>query len=134
LVTFAERLKQLRKENGITMEDLAEEIGTTKSTISRYENNKREPKKHFIEKTAEYFNVSTDYLLGLKNEKSSADKIKKAISDDPELHDVWDKISKRENLQLLFKQTKNLDDSSIRQIIRIIKAIEEDEEKRYNGG
>lgn len=48
LVTFAERLKQLRKENGVTMEKLAEEIGTTKSTISRYENNKREPKKHFI--------------------------------------------------------------------------------------
>ena len=116
------------------MEDLAEEIGTTKSTISRYENNKREPKKHFIEKTAEYFNVSTDYLLGLKNEKSSADKIKKALTDNPELQDVWEKISKRENLQLLFKQTKDMDDSSIRQIIRVIKAIEEDEEKRYNGG
>jgi len=127
LVTFAERLKQLRNETGVTMEDLAEEIGTTKSTISRYENNKREPKKHFIEKTADYFGVSTDYLLGLTNNRSNADKIKKAISDDPELQETWEQIAQRENLQLLFKQTKDLDDKAIKQIIRIIKAIEDEE-------
>jgi len=109
------------------MEDLAEEIGTTKSTISRYENNKREPKKHFIEKTADYFGVSTDYLLGLTNNRSNADKIKKAISDDPELQETWEQIAQRENLQLLFKQTKDLDDKAIKQIIRIIKAIEDEE-------
>lgn len=110
------------------MEDLAEEIGTTKSTISRYENNKREPKKHFIEKTADYFGVSTDYLLGLTNNRSNADKIKNAIYDDKELQETWEQISQRENLQLLFKQTKDLDDDAIKQIIRIIKAIEDEEQ------
>lgn len=128
MVTFAERLKQLRNETGVTMEDLAEEIGTTKSTISRYENNKREPKKHFIEKTADYFGVSTDYLLGLTNNRSNADKIKNAISDDKGLQETWEQISQRENLQLLFKQTKDLDDDAIKQIIRIIKAIEDEEQ------
>lgn len=131
---LSRRLKKLRKEKQISQKDLAKKLNLSPSTIAMYETEKRKPDSETLERMSNYFDVSIDYLLGLTDERSSADKIKKAISDDPELHDVWDKISKRENLQLLFKQTKNLDDSSIRQIIRIIKAIEEDEEKRYNGG
>ncbi|MDI3548175.1 MAG: hypothetical protein PWR10_1827 [Halanaerobiales bacterium] len=67
-----------------------------------------------------------------KNNKNN-DKIKAALSDDPELADFWDKLSEREDLQLLFKQTKDMDPAGVRQIIRIIKAIEEEEEERYNG-
>lgn len=131
---LANRLKKLRKEKGLYQKDVAEDIGLTASAIGFYEQGKRKPDNDTLQKLADYYDVSTDYLLGRTNERSSADKIKKAISDDPELQDAWDQISKRENLQLLFKQTKDMDDSSIRQIIRVIKAIEEDEEKRYNGG
>lgn len=131
---LANRLKKLRKEKGLYQKDVAEDIGLTASAIGFYEQGKRKPDNDTLQKLADYYDVSTDYLLGRTNERSSADKIKKAISDDPELQDAWDQISKRENLQLLFKQTKDMDDSSIKQIIRVIKAIEEDEEKRYNGG
>jgi len=131
---LSRRLKKLRKEKQISQKDLAKKLNLSPSTIAMYETEKRKPDSETLERMSNYFDVSIDYLLGLTDERSSADKIKKAISDDPELHDVWDKISKRENLQLLFKQTKDMDDSSIRQIIRVIKAIEEDEEKRYNGG
>jgi transcriptional regulator with XRE-family HTH domain len=131
---FSDRLKKLRKEKNLYQKELAEHLGVSRPTITQYESGTRKPDNETLGKIADYFNVSIDYLLGRTNERSSADKIKKAISDDPELQDAWDQISKRENLQLLFKQTKDMDDSSIRQIIRVIKAIEEDEEKRYNGG
>lgn len=62
--TFQERLKSLRKEKDITIEKLAEDLGSAKSTISRYENGLREPKKDFLEMLSNYFDVSMDYLLG----------------------------------------------------------------------
>jgi len=64
MATFSERLKLLRLEKEKTLEALAHELGTTKTTLSRYENNKRTPDSDFIKIAADYFNVTTDYLLG----------------------------------------------------------------------
>jgi transcriptional regulator with XRE-family HTH domain len=62
--TFSERLKLLREERNITLDELAEKIHSTKSTLSRYENNKRTPNIEFIERVSNFFNVTSDYLLG----------------------------------------------------------------------
>lgn len=64
MATFGERLLKLRKKSNMTLEELAESVGTTKSTISRYENGMRQPKQDILEAFADFFNVSTDYLLG----------------------------------------------------------------------
>lgn len=124
---LSRRLKKLRKEKQINQKDLAKKLNLSPSTIAMYETKKRKPDSEILERMSNYFDVSIDYLLGLTNERSSADKIKKTISDDPELQDTWEQISKREDLQLLFKQTKDMDETSIRQVIRIIKAIEQEE-------
>jgi len=129
MATFSKRLKKLRKKNKVTLDELAREIDITKTTISRYENEKRVPKMDTVKKIADYFNVTTDYLIGNTDEKKSADKIKKAIAKDPELVSFWDEIAQRDELKLLFKQTKDLEPKTIKQIIRIIKAIEEEEEE-----
>lgn len=65
--TFGVRLNKVRKSRGITLEVLAKSLGTTKATISRYENNKRTADIDFARQVAEYFDVSADYLLGLKD-------------------------------------------------------------------
>jgi len=127
VILLSKRLKKLRKERKLSQKKLAKELNLSPSTIAMYETNKRNPDSETLEKMSDLFNVSIDYLLGLTDERSSADKIKKALTDDPELSDAWEKISKREDLQLLFKQTKDMDESSIRQVIRIIKAIEDEE-------
>ncbi len=64
---FAKRLKELRLEKGLTMKELAEKISTTDATISNWENCINEPKISYLKSIAIYFNVSTDYLLGLEN-------------------------------------------------------------------
>jgi len=64
MATFSERMRELRKEKGISLEKLAEMMGTTKATLSRYENSKRIPNIEFVKELAKIFDVSVDYLLG----------------------------------------------------------------------
>jgi transcriptional regulator with XRE-family HTH domain len=67
--TLSTRLKQLRLEKGLTLEQLAKDLNTTKVTLSRYENSVREPKSDTLKQLSDYFDVSIDYLLGESNEK-----------------------------------------------------------------
>lgn len=64
---FAQRLRELRQSNGLSMKQLAKELNTTDATISNWENEINEPKISYLKAIAVYFNVSTDYLLGLEN-------------------------------------------------------------------
>ncbi len=67
---FAQRLRELRQEKGLSMKQLAKEIGTTDAAISNWENEINEPKISYLKSIAVFFNVSTDYLLGLKTKIS----------------------------------------------------------------
>ena len=58
------RLKYLRTERGENLEKVAEYLNVSIQTISNYENEKRDMTPDTIIKLAEYFGVSTDYLLG----------------------------------------------------------------------
>lgn len=58
------RLKLLRTENGEGLEKIAKYLNVTIQTISNYENEKRDMTPDTILKLANYFGVSTDYLLG----------------------------------------------------------------------
>ncbi len=84
---FHVRLRQLRQNKRMTLDALAKELGTTKTTLSRYENNKRLPDADFIANAALFFNVSTDYILNLTNHPTtvsdflaSADSLPKPLS------------------------------------------------------
>ncbi len=58
-----EKIKELRKEKGLTMKRLGEIVGVSESTISLYESGKRQPDNDMLKKFASFFNVSIDYLL-----------------------------------------------------------------------
>lgn len=65
------RIKELRMEKNIKQEDLARELSVSKSAIGMYERNEREPNNEITLKLSEFFNVSTDYLLGKTNIRKS---------------------------------------------------------------
>ncbi len=65
---FAERLKELRIEKGLSQLKLAREVGVSQSAIKQWENKTREPSGSFIVLLSRYFGVTTDYLLGEKDE------------------------------------------------------------------
>ena len=64
---FAQRLRELRQEKGLSMKQLAKELNTTDVAVSNWENEINEPKISYLKAIAQYFNVSADYLLGLEN-------------------------------------------------------------------
>lgn len=125
---FGSRLKKLRNDFKITQKELANKVGVSRATIAGYETKGKEPPYETLTKLANALDCSVDFLLGNTEELPSTHKIKSALSSDPELADFWDKISKREDLQLMFKQTKDMSPNQVKQIIRIIKAIEDEEQ------
>lgn len=59
-----ERLTRLRKEKKLTQEQLAKNVGITRSALSQYEIGTRSPDYEIVRRIAEYFDVSIDYLVG----------------------------------------------------------------------
>lgn len=64
---FAERLKELRNEKGLTQRALSRETGIPQSSIALWENGSRVPAATAVVVLAKFFGVSSDYLLGLEN-------------------------------------------------------------------
>ena len=64
MLEFKNRLQMLRNKNNFSLDELAERVKLSRMTISRYENGKIEPKLENLQKIAECFNVTVDYLIG----------------------------------------------------------------------
>jgi PAS domain S-box-containing protein len=64
---FKNRLKTLRKEKNLTQNKLAMELNYSRSTIAQYESGIRDPSLNFLIDISNFFNVSSDYLLGRTN-------------------------------------------------------------------
>ena len=64
---FAERLKELREEKGLSIRMLSKEVGYSDVAIGRWESKKQIPNIETLITFAKYFNVSSDYLLGLED-------------------------------------------------------------------
>lgn len=62
--TFGDRLREIRKEQGLSQEEFAKKLGTSKQVLSRYETKQRAPKITIAAAYAEKLNVSLDYLMG----------------------------------------------------------------------
>ncbi len=69
---IGERIKELRKENEITQEELAKNIDVSTSMVGMYETNARKPSYEVLIKIAKYFGVSTDYLLNTEEKLDAA--------------------------------------------------------------
>ena len=61
---FRQRLRQLRERRGLTQRALGELCGLSKNVITHYECGDFGPTAHSLIALADFFNVSTDYLLG----------------------------------------------------------------------
>lgn len=68
------RIRELRESTGMSARKFAEIIGIKYTTYYGYESGAREPGSDFITKIANYFHVSTDYILGIKEKEKPADK------------------------------------------------------------
>ena len=84
---FPERLKQLRKEAGLTQKNIADNFNTSPQSYAQWEKGLRSPSKESLEKLANFFNVSIDYILGNSdiknpNEKSELESLFNQLDDE----------------------------------------------------
>ena len=70
--SFPRTLANLRKEKKISQKEAAASLGISQALLSHYENGLREPGLEFAVKAAAYYDVTTDYLLGITGEKELA--------------------------------------------------------------
>ena len=91
-----ERIKELRLARGLSQVDLADSLGVTKQSVSNWENSNIQPSIDMLMRLANYFSVSTDYLLGMDDR----DYIEATGLDDKELahiRQIIDYIRKKQN-------------------------------------
>lgn len=69
MATFASRLKELREEKGLTQEQLSVRLNVGRSAVGMYEAGKRVPRFETIDKFADFFDVSPDYMRGKVDNK-----------------------------------------------------------------
>ena len=105
-MSIGDRIAELRKNAQMSQFQLAKVLGIGTSTLGMYETDKRKPSPKVLEKMADYFSVSTDYLLGRK-------------TNDKEV-DLADKDA------LLMYQGKPVSDEDKEMILRLMRGKEED--------
>lgn len=91
-----ERIKELRLARGLSQVDLADSLGVTKQSVSNWENSNIQPSIDMLIRLANYFSVSTDYILGMDDR----DYIEVTGLDDKELahiRQIIDDIRKKQN-------------------------------------
>ena len=97
-------IKQLRTSRGLSQVELAKKLSVTKQTVSNWENDNIQPSIDMLERLANFFNVTTDFLLGRINETFISTK---GLSDDEIAHIVLLINDLRTNLRFFISVTLN---------------------------
>ena len=111
------RIKQLRKKRGITQQRLASELGITQQMLSKCEKDISLIKIDVLKRIAVYFNVTTDYLLGISDVKRD---LQKQLKMNETLDEYYD----------LIEVYKDLDQYDKEMIWSIIQDVKKSAEKR----
>lgn len=114
--TFSERLKYLIANSGEKLENIASDIGVSSGSLSDWQNGKTEIKAYNLIQLANYFHVSTDYLLGLSDNpaaetgvESVARYVNLSVDSVNKLHKSGDPMIE-ELLDFLIKDTTHFED------------------------
>ncbi|HBF7929134.1 TPA: helix-turn-helix domain-containing protein [Clostridioides difficile] len=121
--SISEKLKYLRDLKKLTQKEVANSIGVTTSAYGFYEQGKRTPSPELIVKLAEYFNVTTDYLLGHTKTSYSVNanipEIPSIVCEDNSNYDIIDEEKDIESLEDMNKLLKNTDcNNEVKEVLR----------------
>lgn len=109
------RIQQLREKRGLIQEILAAELGITQQLLSKYERDITLIKVDILKKIAIYFNVTTDYLLGISD-------VKRDLQGQMKMNETLDQYY---DLVEVYKELDEYDQEMIWSIIQIVKKINE---------
>lgn len=113
------RIKQLREKRGLIQEILAAELGITQQMLSKYERDVTLIKVDILKKIATYFNVTTDYLLGVSDVKRD---LQRQMKMNETLDEYYDLIE-------IYKDLDSYDKEMIWSIMQTVKKVGEKQKK-----
>lgn len=121
LESLGYRIKYLRERNNISQIEFAKKIGVSNTVLSRYESGDRKPDYDTLHLIADFFDVSTDYLLGRTDKPALTSQEKEeqefqAFINDPELG-VW------------YKELPKSDEEELRKLRTIWEMIKSEQKK-----
>lgn len=123
------RLKEARKRNKLTQEELARKVKTTKGTISNYENEHSAPSNDMLNDLADVLGVTTDYLLGRTDQPDGIQK--KIIKHEQE--DELEALLNDPNTGLWAKEWSKTSVEKRRQALDFLRYLNEQEQGRKPG-
>lgn len=97
---YNERLKELRIESNMTQSELANKLGVTPATISKYEKGQIVVAADIIIKYSKVFNVTPDYILGSTNDKHEIVEDVELSDDDIALIELFHKLSYENKIEV----------------------------------
>lgn len=87
---YLNRLAELRKSNGLSQQQFAKIFGVAQNTVSNWENGNRLVDTENLQKIADYFGVTTDYILCRDSKPISQSSTEKAVSDEEIMFALFD--------------------------------------------
>ena len=129
---FLDRLLDLISEAGITKNKLLTDLGLSKNSIVDWTKRGTIPKGDTLQAIADYFDVSTDYLLGKSNVRKPSVEVydehdHRVVLDDEAL-ELIDSLRSRPEMKILFSVSKKASKEDILQAVKIIEALKGDDE------
>ena len=116
--TLGYRLKSLRKNMQLTGEEFGAKMNVSKPTVSLWESDKRTPNAEMLQKIANFFDVSVDYLLiGKPNTTNDS------YYYDIEVAELAEQIKNDPELRILLDAKRNLSKQDMKAIINITKSL-----------
>lgn len=105
--TFGERMRMVREEKSMSLQEVGKKIGISKQALSRYEKDERSPRQPTVESLARFFEVSPTWLMGYDVKRNYAQSTREKMIDIADKLDLLDE-KMREKLINHFNETINL--------------------------
>ncbi|WP_303060346.1 helix-turn-helix domain-containing protein [Veillonella magna] len=124
-MTLGQKLKNLRTRKGLSLDELTNELNSlynlnlSKGSISRWENDLREPTNSKLSAYSKYFGVSLDWLLGIDSQAG--------YYTDPETAELAEKFRNNSDLRVLFQASADLSPEKMREAYNYIKFLRDQE-------
>ncbi len=108
---FSDTLIRLRREAGLSQQQLAEAVGLSRSAVGMYETGRREPDIDTLRLFSEYFKVDMNTLTSPRT------------AEDAEMTELLETLRSRDDMRMLFKLAKDATPEDVRRAVKIIEAL-----------
>ena len=123
-----EIFERLLQAHNLTAYKVSKETGVTQSTLSDWKRGRSTPKTDTLQKLADFFDVSVDYLMGRESDAPNAvDKENNPIVLDEDALELLEELKTRPEMKTLFSVSKKATREDILKAVKIIEALKGDD-------